>query len=249
MIPSELRKQAREALKGNWGKAILVFLAYFFFALILDSLEKIFFKTPALSISYTILEMLIALPISFGFYFTFLKLKRHETTTAFDFITEGFSRFSKVWAITFRVLLKMLLPICCLIMAIILIAILIFLQVKLWLVVIISIIAYLACIVYAIARGLLYSLVYYIAYDEPELSSKEIVIKSEKLMRGNRGNLFLLQLSFIGWIFLGFLTLGIGLIWVVPYMQVSVVCFYEGLTKSNVKEVEGKVKIEEPTEE
>ena len=64
-------------------------------------------------------------------------------------------------------------------------------------------------------------------------------------MRGNRGNLFLLELSFIGWIFLGFLTLGIGLIWVVPYLQVTVACFYDELTKSNVKEVEGTAKVEE----
>ena len=43
MIPSNLRKQAREALKNNWGKAILLTLAYYFFVIILDAFQKIFF--------------------------------------------------------------------------------------------------------------------------------------------------------------------------------------------------------------
>lgn len=249
MIPSELRKKARKALEGNWGKAILIGLAYFFFVLILNTLERIFFKTPSLSLSYSVIELLILVPLAFGLAFTFLKLKRNEFTTTFDFITEGFSRFSKVWTITLWVIVKMLLPICCFIMAIILFSVLLALQVKLLYVVIIAIIAYIACIVYAISRGLLYSMVYYIAYDNPELSGKEVVKKSEELMRGNRGNLFLLELSFIGWIFLGFLTLGIGLIWVVPYLQVTVACFYDELTKSNVKEVEGTAKVEEIVKE
>ena len=238
MIPSELRKQAREALKGNWGKAILLFLAYFFFVVIMDSFEKIFFKSPSLTISYSIIKCLIIVPLAFGFGISFLNLKRHKVTTAFSFITEGFSRFGKVWTITLWVVVRMLLPICCFIMAIILIAILMALQVKFWLVLIISIITYLACIVYAVARGLLYSLVYYIASDEPDLSSKEIVKKSEELMTGNRGNLFLLELSFIGWFFLGFLTLGIGIIWIAPYLQVSVVCFYDKLVGKDVEKVE-----------
>ena len=231
MIPSELKKQARESLKGNWGKAILIFLAYFLLAFTLDYLEKIFFKSPSLSVFYSILEILIVLPASFGFYFTFLKLKRHEKTATFDFIKEGFSKFSKVWSITFWVLLKMFLPICCFIIAIILLALLISLQVKFWLVAIIGVVAYIACIVYAVARGLLYSLVYYIAYDEPNLTAKEVVNRSEELMTGNRGDLFLLQLSFIGWLFLSCLTFGIAFIWVAPYMQVTVACFYDELIK------------------
>lgn len=249
MIPSKLRKQAREALKGNWNKAILIGLAYFFFVLILDTLEKIFFKTPSLSLSYSIIELLILLPISFGVYFTFLKLKRHEFTTTFDFVTEGFSRFSKVFTITGWVLIKMLLPIFCFIMSMVLYTVLLSLHVKFLFVVIIGVVAYLACIVYTVARGLLYSMVYYITYDNPELSSKQVVKKSEELMNGNRGNLLLLELSFIGWFFVGMLTLGIGYIWIFPYYEVSLACFYDELTKSNGKKIEGTVKLEETLKE
>ena len=249
MIPSNLRKQAREALKNNWGKAILLTLAYYFFVIILDAFQKIFFKSPSLSLAYSIIELVITVPIAFGLSISFLNLKRQKTTTDFSFVTEGFSRFGKCWNIYLWVLVKMLLPICCFIMAIILFCVLLAIRLQIWLVIIISIIAYLTCIVYAVSRGLLYSLVYYIACDEPDLTGKEVVNKSEKLMTGNRGNLFLLELSFIGWMFLGILTLGIGLIWVVPYLQVTVACFYDELTKSDVKEVEGTAKIEEPVKE
>ena len=245
MIPSEIRKKAREALKDNWNKAVLIGLAYFFFVLILDTLQKIFFKDFFLSTSYSILELLVLIPISYGLYFTFLKLKRHEFTTTFDFVTEGFSKFTKSWTITLWVFVKMLLPIFCFIMALILYLVLLFLKVKLLLIVIISVIAFIGCIVYTISRGLLYSLVYFIAYDNPDLSSKEIVRKSEKLMTGNRGNLLLLEFSFIGWMFLGALSFGIGYIWIIPYYQVSIACFYDKLIEKKPKEVEGKVKIEE----
>ena len=50
MIPSELRKKAREALKDNWGKGILLGLAYFLFGLVLNSLGKIFFSSNVISI-------------------------------------------------------------------------------------------------------------------------------------------------------------------------------------------------------
>lgn len=86
---------------------------------------------------------------------------------------------------------------------------------------------------------------YFISYDNPELSSKEVVLKSESMMKGNRGNLFLLQLSFIGWAFLACLTLGIGFLWLIPYIQVSIICFYEKLAKPNVTEVEGTANIKE----
>lgn len=47
------------------------------------------------------------------------------------------------------------------------------------------------------------------------------------MMRGHKLELFLLHLSFIGWALLCVLTLGIGLFWLVPYVQASQAAFYE----------------------
>jgi hypothetical protein len=44
------------------------------------------------------------------------------------------------------------------------------------------------------------------------------------------------MLSFIGWAFLSILVLGIGLLWLIPYMQISYMCFYEKLTKKEDNE-------------
>ena len=83
-----------------------------------------------------------------------------------------------------------------------------------------------------------YQLSYFIAIDNPDLSSKEAVLKSRELMTNNRWNLFKLQFSFIGWIILSAFTFGIGLLWVAPYMLFSIISFYESLisNRTNVAE-------------
>ena len=82
-----------------------------------------------------------------------------------------------------------------------------------------------------------------IAYDEPNLSAYECCKKSIEKMKGNRGNYFVLTLSFIGWALLSILTLGIGFFWLIPYINVSYVCFYEEVVgkkeEKEVVEVEG----------
>lgn len=54
----------------------------------------------------------------------------------------------------------------------------------------------------------------------------ESLSKSLKLMKGNKWRFFKLQLSFAGWFLLGVITLGIGLLWVVPYFNTSIANFY-----------------------
>lgn len=87
--------------------------------------------------------------------------------------------------------------------------------------------------IWATVKGLLYALTYYIAYDNPEMSAKDAVQRSEDLMRGNRGKLFVLQLSFIGWAILAVIPFGIGMFWLLPYMMITLVCFYEALAGGN----------------
>ena len=89
--------------------------------------------------------------------------------------------------------------------------------------------ALLALYVWVAIKSLFYVLVYQVAYDNPNLSSKEVVEESEKLMTGNRGKYFVLQLSFIGWAILACLTFGIGFLWLTPYITISTIFFYEAL--------------------
>ena len=72
-----------------------------------------------------------------------------------------------------------------------------------------------------------YAMTPYILEENPELSAGEAIDRSRAMMKGHKFDLFWLMLSFIGWGILGFLTLGIGYIWLSPYMTTSVASFYE----------------------
>ena len=78
-----------------------------------------------------------------------------------------------------------------------------------------------------------YSQVYFIRQDHPEMSAKEALRASEKMMDGHKMELFLLQLSFIGWHILAGFTFGLLYLWLIPYMQMTYVGYYERLKALN----------------
>lgn len=84
-------------------------------------------------------------------------------------------------------------------------------------------------IIPGIIKAYSYSMTPYILIDNPELSVREAIRKSQRMMVGQKFNLFYLQLSFIGWFFLACLTGGIGFLWVIPYYQTSQAVFYQNL--------------------
>ena len=67
--------------------------------------------------------------------------------------------------------------------------------------------------------------------DANKLSYREVMDRSEKLMNGHKMDFFVFELSFIGWILLSLVTFGIALIWVLPYVEVATVMYYEELKK------------------
>ena len=69
----------------------------------------------------------------------------------------------------------------------------------------------------------------YILKDNPELSILDTLRLSRKMMHGHKMQLFCLQLSFIGWGLLNLLTLGIGTLWLLPYMTTTMAAFYQDL--------------------
>lgn len=88
-------------------------------------------------------------------------------------------------------------------------------------------------IVPGIIKAYAYSMTAYIAEDNPELGPKECLDQSQAMMQGHKMDLFLLDLSYIGWILLGFLSLGIGFLWISPWMEMAHIRFYEELKQGN----------------
>ena len=76
----------------------------------------------------------------------------------------------------------------------------------------------------------------YLLIDHPNLRVIEALNESMRLMKGRKMRYFLLELSFIGWILLGCLTLGIGLLWILPYMTQTNTQFYLDLTQQQTEQ-------------
>ena len=69
-----------------------------------------------------------------------------------------------------------------------------------------------------IIKSYSYRLVPYIIKDNPELSATEAITRSRQLMDGHKLDAFLLDLSFIGWYILGFITANlVNIFWTMPY--------------------------------
>lgn len=91
-----------------------------------------------------------------------------------------------------------------------------------------------------IVKSYSYALTPYILKDRPELKFNAAIEESMRMMNGYKMKLFLLDLSFIGWILLTMLTFGIGLLFLNPYMSVSRIAFYEDLKAEQERnQVEG----------
>ena len=68
--------------------------------------------------------------------------------------------------------------------------------------------------------------------DNPDLSLIDLLKKSWNLTNGHKIDIFIFMLSFLGWIIASGFTIGILLIWVIPYITVALMIVYEELRKA-----------------
>ena len=220
MVSSDFRKEARENLSGKWGKAACITLAYAFIFFILGLIQGLF--PDSMQSLLSLVVSIIEVPLAFGLIISFVKLFNDDEIKAFDFLSSGFSNFGKSWGITFQIFLKMLAPIILMVVAVLILA---FGAVQSIAPLVSS--SSSTASIWNITKSYYYQLAYIVAAENPELSAKETVEESQKLMTGKRGKLFCLQLSFIGWAILAVFTLGIGYLWLTPYIQLAIIAFYK----------------------
>jgi len=84
-------------------------------------------------------------------------------------------------------------------------------------------------IVPGIVAAFAYSMTFYIIADDSSIGAMDAIKKSKEMMNGNKWKLFCLYWRFFGWSILCLLTLGIGYIWLVPYIQTSIAKFYDDI--------------------
>lgn len=263
MVATNIRKEARESLKGKWIKAIAILFIEAVIIGIVGVVDEAIKDNSIIKPIFTIIEAVIQIPLSFGLIYSFIKLKRNEEVNYFDFVKIGFENFSRAWALCFMTLWKMIIPIVCIIVALLLVGIMFAVggvtgialgagQQALG-IIILAILIYVVAIAYAVIIGLKYALTTYISYDNPDMSAKDIVEKSEELMNGHRGDLFVLILSFLGWsilcyipvvlayasilfiplaIIFGICAVG-GMLALGAYIAMARVCFYDDVLQLN----------------
>ena len=256
MISSDFRAEARRKLAGKWGKTASITLAYFAIFFVISFIEG-FFPDSAKWV-FSIVNAVIEIPLGVGLIFAFFKVFNDEDVKAFDFFELGFSNFKKAWGITFQTFLKMIVPVILVIVAYIILIIgtagavasTMFssssASAGFTLLTVVGFILLIASMIWAITKSFYYQLAYLVAVENPDMSAKDAVLKSEELMQGNRAKLFYLQLSFIGWAILSAFTFGIGILWLAPYMQFAVITFYKYVS-GNIQKVEATV--EEPSKD
>jgi uncharacterized membrane protein len=75
-----------------------------------------------------------------------------------------------------------------------------------------------------------YAMTPFIMAENPHMSASEAIAVSKVIMDGHKWELFCLEFSFIGWMFLSVLSCGIGFLFLTPYMNAALAAFYKGIT-------------------
>lgn len=82
-------------------------------------------------------------------------------------------------------------------------------------------------IIPGIVKSYSYFLAEFISMKNPEMSANDCITESRELMNGHKWELFVFQLSFIGWHLLAILTLGILYIWLAPYISQATIVYID----------------------
>lgn len=149
--------------------------------------------------SIPLVGLLVVCPLEFGFMLCFLRLVRGEDSS--EMVGDQFDVFNKYGRYLGGSLLVTLYTL-------------------LWM---------LLFIIPGIVKGYAYAMTPYVMNDRPDLDADDCIHESRMMMKGYKWKLFCLDLSFIGWAILCIFTLGIGLLWLQPYIEASHAKFYEEL--------------------
>ncbi|MFK7695938.1 DUF975 family protein [Paenibacillus sp. HJGM_3] len=99
-----------------------------------------------------------------------------------------------------------------------------------------NILWFLLLIIPGIVKSYSYSLVPYLLADNPGIGMKRAVSLSDRMTRGHKWRMFVLDLSFIGWFLLGTIALFVGTLFVLPYYNATKAELYLVLRDEALKE-------------
>ena len=214
---AEIKNTAKIKLTGNYLKCCSSSLLYFLVITVITFIQsksiELINNTLFLAFVQAIF-LLITWIFNYGIISNILKLIDIKTNSITNFINIAINNYIKTTKIGFKILLKILAPLIIFIFSIFYFMGTIiakinrinFLCFNKNFVLLSSCICIIAGIllIYFILK---YVLTFYIFYDNPEMSEKDIIEKSKKLMRGNIFKYIGLLLSFLHWFLIGSLIL------------------------------------------
>lgn len=78
-----------------------------------------------------------------------------------------------------------------------------------------------------IIKAYAYSMSFYLLKKDAKLAGNDAITRSKEYTMGYKTDLFMLDLSYLGWYFLSIFTLGILLFWIVPKHLTARVLYYD----------------------
>ncbi len=92
-----------------------------------------------------------------------------------------------------------------------------------------------------------WSMTTYLLLDHPEYKVMNAIRRSRQMMKRKKWRMLFLMLSFLGWVALSVLSFFLALLWIIPYLDQSRICFYMNLLPEEEKK--GRPEEETHTEE
>lgn len=202
--PYEYRAQARVALQDRWGEAAIVSLIILVIAMLI-ALPSLVAEWAG---SITTILSILVLPLQYAYYISLLERTRGNE--------EELTHYTLQYAINNAYANTR------------------FLVAGLFIMLISMVAAIFTLGIGAIIVKYMYCMVPYLLHDYPELTPREAMKISREMMSGQKWNIFILDLTFIGWILLSILTAGLGVIFVEPYISTARAVFYEDLKAATI---------------
>lgn len=230
---SELKALAKEHMFGKYGTAIGAFIVVFMIITLTSFFSTIFVDTTkavGIVINFIIsfiISVLTGLFTSGEKYF-YLKISCGQPVTVSD-VFYGFQLFPNK-----AVLIQLFLTLCIYI-SMVPMTILSYMVVRNPKDAMLTLVYSLSMILYGLVTmilSLLYSQAFYLLHDFPNYSAKELLTMSRQLMKGSKGRLFYLMMSFIPLLLLGILSCGIAYLWLMPYINATMTEFFLDLVKN-----------------
>ena len=218
---SQLKELSKNQLNGNWKLPIIITLIYLLISILISFVEGIVYSGTLVGV-LTIISFMIGVWSTVGipkFYLEFIKDNRKVQLTdalvSLQILGKSLLYNIIIGIITFIILI---IAIGITVFSIDNTGILFFIRF------IISMSIYVGFIILAIG----WSQAPYIIVEN-NIGVIESMKISMKMMKGYKLKYFTLGLSFIGWAILSILTLGIGLLWLIPYINLTFANFYKDI--------------------